>query len=100
MTKADVVCLIIILLCFVVFAVVILLPYKYYTISDTLRIREVSTVNYKNEVVGVRYILEIRTHFGDWYTICTKDNEESIKKSFELELTRLKGFIKKERVLD
>lgn len=60
MTKADVVCLIIILLCFVVFAVVILLPYKYYTISDTLRIREVSTVNYKNEVVGVRYILEIK----------------------------------------
>lgn len=100
MTTADIVYLIIILLCCVVIAMILLLPYKYYTIPNTLRIREVSTVNYRNEVVGVRYILEIRTHFGDWYTICTKDSEESIKKSFELERTRLKGFTKKERILD
>ena len=56
--------------------------------------------NYKKELTGVEYVLEIKTYFGDWFTICTKDNEESIKKLFESERTRLKGFTKKERIID
>lgn len=100
MTKVDIILLIIILVGMVICVVTFLLPYKYYTISDTLRIREVSIVNYKKELTGVEYVLEIKTYFGDWFTICTKDNEESIKKLFESERTRLKGFTKKERIID
>ena len=100
MTNVDIISLIIILVGMVICAVILLLPYKYYTISDTLRIREISTFNYKKELTGVEYVLEIKTYFGDWFTICTKDNEESIKKLFESERTRLKGFTKKERIID